>query len=66
MQYHRFHKKDTLSALSAKYGVPICMLIRANGGITRFRPGQQIRIPLWNFCAHPTHGLPACPMDGKE
>ena len=44
MQYHRMRKKDTLERLSADYGVPICMIVRANGGQLRFQPGDLVAI----------------------
>ena len=46
------HSWEKLSALS---GVPVCMLMRANGTDVLPAVGQRIRIPELYFCAHKDH-----------
>lgn len=42
--YHRLQRGETLEALSARYGIPACMIMRANTG-ARFSLGQMLVIP---------------------
>ena len=42
--YHRLQRGETLEALSARYGVPVCMIMRANTG-ARISWGQVLTIP---------------------
>ena len=62
MQYHRMSEKDSLEGLSARYGVPVCMIVRANAGQVEFHPGDLIAIPPWYYCINPEHRflLPPC------
>lgn len=48
---------ENLPTLSAKFGVPVCMIVRANGGFceNKFRPGRRIFIPPIDFCAPKAH-----------
>ena len=39
--------------IGADYGVPICMIVRANGGQLRFQPGDLVAIPPWYYCINP-------------
>lgn len=48
------HSWETLSALS---GVPVCMLMRANGTEVLPAVGQRIRIPELYFCAQKDHTM---------
>jgi hypothetical protein len=66
MQYHRMRKKDTLERLSADYGVPICMIVRANGGQLRFQPGDLVAIPPWHYCINPNDELRPFPCGVGE
>ena len=49
MQIYTLRSKDTLSALSARFGVPVCMIMRANSSVS-MRPGAKLRIPPIDFC----------------
>lgn len=42
--YHRLQRGETLEALSARYGVPVCMIMRANAS-ARLSAGQVLVIP---------------------
>ncbi len=42
--YHRLQRGETLEALSARYGVPVCMIVRANADV-RIAWGQLLTIP---------------------
>ena len=49
MQTYILKPKDTLSLLSARFGIPVCMIVRANDSV-RFRAGLEIKIPPVDFC----------------
>ncbi|MFQ9177168.1 MAG: LysM peptidoglycan-binding domain-containing protein [Christensenellaceae bacterium] len=49
MQTYILKPRDTLASLSARFGVPVCMIVRANGGI-KLAAGAKIKIPPDNFC----------------
>ena len=49
MQTYILKPRDTLASLSARFGVPVCMIVRANGGI-KLSAGAKIKIPPDNFC----------------
>ena len=57
MVLYRYQKTDTPNKLSARYGVPVCMIFRANGRTT-FCPGEILRIPKWSYCACQTTACP--------
>ena len=49
---------DDLIRLSVRFGVPVCMLIYANGLREKrdFGVGKRLQIPNADFCAHCTRG----------
>ncbi len=51
---HILSRRDTPENLSAHYGIPVCMLYRANAGKI-WRPGQVIWIPPLCWCACGKH-----------
>lgn len=46
MKTHKLLPHQTLQQLSKLYGIPVCMLLRANGG----RLAVEMRIPPTDFC----------------
>ena len=63
MKTHVLRKTDTLAQLSAAYGVPVCMIVRANPGFCGLRPGRTLRIPEPDYCAACTHTYVLTPED---
>lgn len=49
MRQHVIKKNETPEILSAIYGIPVCMLARANG-FEALRPGMRINIPSPSIC----------------
>ena len=47
---HILSRQDTPEKLSARYGIPVCMLYRANAGKT-WKAGQAMWIPPLCWCA---------------
>ena len=45
--YHILRRGETLEQLSVRYGIPVCMIVRANPQI---RIGAKLMIPPRNFC----------------
>ncbi|MBQ9989161.1 MAG: LysM peptidoglycan-binding domain-containing protein [Clostridia bacterium] len=43
-------RRDCWQTLSARFGLPVCLLLRANGGDARLYPGRRIVIPPPSFC----------------
>lgn len=53
---HRLKRTDSLEGLSARYQVPVCMIMRANG-LTRaedYRQYRALMIPCMGYCMHNT------------
>lgn len=50
MQRHILHRGETLERISARYGIPVCMLLRANDLGAPLRPGMELKIPPRDFC----------------
>ena len=51
---YRIRRGDTLPKLSAKFGVPVCMIVRANEKVFHekaFRIGSTVKIPEIDFCS---------------
>jgi LysM repeat protein len=50
--YHRLQRGETLELLSARYGVPVCMIVRANEGLRQETPhyGTTLVIPHKCWC----------------
>lgn len=52
MKKHVLKKSDTLCELSALYGIPVCMIVRANGGLKEgFSDRKFLNIPQADFCS---------------
>lgn len=49
MKQHVIKKNETPEMLSAMYGIPVCMLARANG-YESLQPGARINIPMPSIC----------------
>ena len=45
---HILRRGETAEMLSVRYWVPVCMLMKANGGSLQY--GQRLKIPSRNFC----------------
>jgi|AGTN01.2.fsa_nt_gi FOG: LysM repeat len=59
--YHRLQRGETLEALSARYRVPVCMIVRANGEV---RPealsnGRMLTIPHPCCCGRSAEAAPS-------
>ena len=52
MKMHVLARTETLEMLSARYGVPVCMIIRANhlGAEDRLFAGRKLQIPPVDYC----------------
>lgn len=52
MRWDLVYEGETLSALSARLGVPACMLMRANRLFSEawLLPGREILVPDADFC----------------
>ena len=46
---HVLRRGETLEMLSVRYGIPVCMLVKANRG-KRIVTGQSLTIPRITFC----------------
>ncbi len=51
--YHRLQRGETLELLSARYGVPVCMIVCANEELRpdAIRYGAVLTIPRKNWCS---------------
>ncbi len=63
MKVHILSRQDTLETLSARYGVPVCMIIRANGlgAKDKLFYSRKLRIPPADYCS-----LPPLPTQPEE
>jgi len=52
--YHRLQRGETLELLSARYRVPVCMIVCANEGLRpeTLRWGTTLVIPHKDWCSH--------------
>ena len=65
MRWDLVYEGETLSDLSARLGVPACMLMRANRLFSEawLLPGREIIAPDLDFCMRDT-GI--CPVDAMN
>ena len=65
MERHTMREGDTLNALSARYRVPACAILRANRVFSPawLSPGREILIPDARFCQR--DGFP-CPVQAAR
>ena len=65
MRWDSVYEGETLSALSARLGVPACMLMRANRIWSEawLLPGREILVPDADFC-HRDSGV--CPREAMQ
>ena len=59
--YHRLQRGETLEHLSARYGVPVCMIVCANEGMRMdaLRSGAVLTIPYKSWCSRCHEAQPA-------
>ena len=50
LAFHTVQPNDTWPSLSARYGCPICLLLRANNGYDSLLDGRVLHIPSPSFC----------------
>lgn len=63
----RVQEGDTLEALSARLGVPACMLLRINHLFSPawLLPGREIRVPDPSYCVRGADDFP-CPVEAVK
>jgi len=68
MREHVFSRTDTLETLSARYGVPVCMIVRANrlGEGNSLHYGQRLQIPPADYCARMAESETTPEVRGEE